>query len=194
MNEVPKGFLEMVENDIKRINDAVSGGTHEQQWTLFRELDGRYQACIMHWYQGMWQSSRDGKILYFNMLKNQPEYIVDNLELARAKLETFRYQMNAIALPQMPSTSVTVTNNNTVTIGITFEEARQKIDEMTALNNVQANEIKEKINELEAISKEQSSRRAKWEKVKPIINSVLKFGADAALVVLQAVLQMKLAG
>ena len=154
MTEAPREFLEMVENDIQRINDVVNGGTREQQWSLFRELDGRYQACVMHWYRGMWESSKDGTILYFNMLKNQPEYIVDNLKFARSKLETFRYQMNAITLPQIPSTSVTVTNNNTVTVGITFEEARQKIDDMTALNNAQANEIKEKINELEAISKE----------------------------------------
>ena len=135
----------------------------------------------------MWGSSKEGTYLRIDELVGSSFYIQDNLKFAKSKLETYRFQMNAVTVPQVPSTNVSVTNMNSINIGISFEEARQKIEEMTALDDAQANEIKGKISELEAISKEQSSRRAKWEKVKPIINSVLKFGADAALVVLQAV-------
>ena len=193
MNEVPKEFLEMVENDIERIDRALSSSTKDGQWSLFRVIDGRYQSCIQNWYTGMWGSSKEGTYLRIDELVGSSFYIQDNLKFAKSKLETYRFQMNAVTVPQVPSTNVSVTNMNSINIGISFEEARQKIEEMTALDDAQANEIKGKISELEAISKEQSSRRAKWEKVKPIINSVLKFGADAALVVLQAVLQMKLA-
>lgn len=196
MNEVPKEFLEMVENDIARIDQAVKNGLPTECWNLFREIDGRYQSCIMNWYNSMWQASTDGTKMFYGRLQDKPYEVKENLQYAKAKLETYRFQMNAVAIPQLPQANISFTNNNNnqVNIGITFEEARQQIDDMTALDNDQANELKNRINELEAISKEQSSRRAKWEKVKPIIAGVLKFGADAALIVLQAVLQMKLAG
>lgn len=194
MNEVPKEFLEMVENDIARIDQAVKNGLPTEYWNLFREIDGRYQSCIMNWYNSMWESSADGTRIFYGRLQERPNEVKENLKFAKAKLETYKYQMNAVAVPQLPQTNISVTNTNQVNIGITFEEARQRIDDMTALDDNQANELKDTINELEEISKEQSSRRAKWEKVKPIIAGVLKFGADAALVVLQAILQMKLVG
>ena len=53
-------------------------------------------------------------------------------------------------------------------------------------------EILEKINELEEISKEKSSRKTKWEKVKPIIAFALDKGADVAIAILSLVMQMKL--
>ena len=194
MSEVPKEFLEMVENDIARIDKAVQSGTNTERLELFREIDGKYQSCVMNWYNSMWESSADGKYIFYSELKGRPFEVLENLKYAKAKLLTYRFQMNAVAIPQLPQTNISVTNTNQVNIGITFEEARQRIDDMTALDDDQANELKDTINELEEISKEQSSRRAKWEKVKPIIAGVLKFGADAALVVLQAILQMKLAG
>jgi len=196
MSEVPKEFLEMVEHDIARIDQAVQSGSSTECWNLFREIDGRYQSCIMNWYNSMWQASADGTKMFYARLQDKPYEVKENLQYAKAKLETYRFQMNAVAIPQLPQANISFTNNNNnqVNIGITFEEARQQIDDMTALDNDQANELKSTINELEEISKEKSSRRDKWEKVKPIIAGVLKFGADAALIVLQTVLQMKLAG
>lgn len=196
MSEVPKEFLEMVEHDIARIDQAVQSGSSTECWNLFREIDGRYQSCIMNWYNSMWQASTDGTKMFYARLQDKPNEVKENLQYAKAKLETYRFQMNAVAIPQLPQANISFTNNNNnqVNIGITFEEARQQIDDMTALDNDQANELKSTINELEEISKEKSSRRDKWEKVKPIIAGVLKFGADAALIVLQTVLQMKLAG
>lgn len=194
MSEVPKEFLEMVEHDIARIDQAVQSGSSTECWNLFREIDGRYQSCIMNWYNSMWQASIDGTKMFYGRLQDKTHEVKENLQYAKAKLETYRFQMNAVAIPQLPQANISFTNNNNnqVNIGITFEEARQRIEDMTALDNDQANELKSTINELEEISKEKSSRRDKWEKVKPIIAGVLKFGADAALIVLQAVLQMKL--
>ena len=49
-----------------------------------------------------------------------------------------------------------------------------------------------KIDELEKISKENISRKSKWEKVKPIIAFALDKGADVAIAILSLILQMKL--
>ena len=113
----------------------------------------------------------------------------------RAKLESFALGWNETggnfqARHKAPDVSVTV--NNTVNISVSFQEARQKIEDMTALSQAQTDEILEKIDELERIQAENSSRKSKWEKVKPILSFVLDKGADVAVAILTLIVQMKL--
>ena len=51
--ELQKEFLEMVEADIKRIDESMKSGTDESRWELFREIDGRYQCCIADFYKNI---------------------------------------------------------------------------------------------------------------------------------------------
>ena len=44
MPEIPAPFLNMIQEDIARINDCVANSSSIIQWELFREMDGRYQA------------------------------------------------------------------------------------------------------------------------------------------------------
>lgn len=120
--------------------------------------------------------------------------IKDNLSTMKPKLEAFMHGWNAksSSAGSVRNPDVNVTVNNTVNISISFEEARQKIEDMTALSREQTDEILEKINELEKISKENTSRKTKWEKVKPIIAFALDKGADVAIAILSLVMQMKL--
>ena len=143
MKEIPKAFLDMVRKDIQRIDEAVSLCDSIKQWELFRELDGKYQACIREWYTGMWQSTRDGTQLYFNVLKEHPNQVTDNLRLVKSKLETYQFQMNAVEMSDTPSTQVNVTTN--VNVNITFEQVREKIEDMTSLTDEQTKEALEKV-------------------------------------------------
>ena len=88
-----------------------------------------------------------------------------------------------------------ITPNNTTTnvnITISFEQVREKIEDMTALSQKETDEAIEKVNELEAISKENISRKSKWEKVKPIIAFAMDKGADLGIAILTLIVQMKL--
>lgn len=165
--EMQKEFLEMIKEDIARIEDEVSNGNDESRWNLFRELDGRYQVCIKDYYRGMWESSHSGDKLWFPQLKEKPAYVLDNLKLVNSKLETFRFQANAINLPQLPATQVNVNNN--INISITFEEVREKIEDMTSLTNEETKEILAKISEIEEVVKSNDKKKTKWEKVKPVL-------------------------
>lgn len=180
----------MIEADIKRIDESITSGTDVQRWELFREIDGKYQSCIADFYKGMWQSSHSSGILYFNRLKGNPNEVLENLKMAKAKLGVFRYGANATSSQMPPSTNVSVTTN--VNVSVTFEQVRSQIEDMTALSREQTDEIITKINELEEISKEKTSRKTKWEKVKPIIAFALDKGADVAIAILSLVMQMKL--
>ena len=187
--ELQKEFLDMINADIQRIESAGALSTAEMM-KLHREIDGRYQACIKNWYNGLWGANNQNTLIYYNMLKDSPSSLKDNLNMMKSKLETYRYQMNAIAMPALPSTQVNVTTN--VNVSLTFDEARAKVEDMTALSREQTDEIIEKINELEKISQEKTSRKNKWEKVKPIIAFALDKGADAAIALLTLIVQMKL--
>ena len=187
--DIPQEFLDMVRSDIQRIDTTIEQKDASANWRLFQELDGRYQACIREWYRGMWESNREGTMVYFPSLKKCPENVVDNLRIIKAKLETYQFQINAVSLP-VPTTQVNVTTN--VNLSLSFDEARQKIEDMTALNQQQTDEVIEKIDELEAISKEDIPRKKKWEKVKPILAFALDKGADIAIAIMTLVLQMKL--
>lgn len=189
--EMPKEFYDMVCSDIKRIEESDRMSL-EETLKLHRELDGRYQACVKDWHMGLWGSSLDGSRFMYNNIQGSSKSLQDNLAMMKAKLETFKFQMNAISLPAPATTNITV--NNAVNISLSFEEAKQKIEDMTALNREQTDEILEKIDELEKISKENISQKSKWEKVKPIISFALDKGADVAIAILSLVLQMKIGG
>ena len=189
--EMPKEFYDMICSDIKRIEESINFPP-EEQFKLHRELDGKYQACIKDWHMGLWGANANGASFNYSIIEDHLPSIQSNLEMMKAKLETFKYQMNAIALPKPSETNVTV--NNTVNISLSFEETKQKIENMTALNREQTDEILFKIDELEKISKENISRKSKWEKVKPIISFALDKGADVAIAILSLIMQMKLGG
>lgn len=186
---VPQGHIDMVQQDIQRIEMALKTNDPDSNWTLFRQLDGRYQACVRDWYQGMWASNRVGTALRYDILLENPGEIADNLSLIKSKLETYQYLVNAVT-SSAPATQVNVTTN--FNLNMSFHEVRQKIEDMTALNQEQTDEIIGKIDELEEISKENTSRKKKWEKVKPILLFALDKGADIATSIMALVLQMKL--
>ena len=186
--DMPKEFYNMVCNDIARIEKAKTT-SNEERLKLHREIDGKYQACIKKWYEGLWGTDKEATIIWYQSLGMSPDSVQENLEMMKAKLETFRYQMNAVA-GETPSQQINVTTNVNVTV--TFEQVREKIEDMTALNREQTNEAIEKVNELEAISKENISRKSKWEKVKPIIAFAMDKGADLGIAILTLIVQMKL--
>ena len=186
--EFPNGFLEMIENDIKRIDSLLETGTDTACWELFRELDGRYQSCIKDFYQGMWSSNRDGTILYFNQLVDQPQSVADNLKIIKAKLETYKFGMNASDIPHSPSTQVNVTTN--VNLNVTFEQARAKIEDMTSLTNEETQAVLEKIDEIEQVIKGNGSKKSKWEKVKPVLVWLADKSCDVGIALLPLLLQI----
>ena len=174
----------------KAIDETLARGTSQDCINLHMRIDSRYQACIKDWYSGFAATSNQmDRVLYWK-LNEHPDYARHNLAMMRGKLESYCFAVNAVDTPVPNTTEVNVTTN--LTLHLTFEEARQKIEDMTALNQEQTEEVIEKIDELEEISKEDTSRKKKWEKVKPILIFALDKGADIATAIMALVLQMKL--
>ena len=177
--------------DIHKIDALTDVYDKTQILELHRYLDSKYQYCIADWGKSMWGYT-EGMGFAYDIL--DIDSLKENLAMMKPKLESFMHGWNAkgnsSGSARNPDVNVTV--NNTVNISISFEETCQKIEDMTALSREQTDEILEKIDELEKISKENTSRKAKWEKVKPIIAFTLDKGADVAIAILSLVMQMKL--
>lgn len=189
MKELPAPFLKMVQDDIKRIQENLECGSSEEHWELFRELDGRYQACVKDWYKGMWQSSRSGSIMYYPELHRDPQGTISNLKLIKAKLETYQYQMNATSTPETVTPQVNVTTN--VGVHISFEQVRSQIVDMPSLTNEQTKEVLEKVDELEKVINGQGSRKSKWEKVKPVLTWLANKSCDVGMAILPLLLKIQ---
>jgi len=182
-----------IKQDIAKIDDALEASNPDEMLELHRHLDGKYQSCIVGWGQSMWCYNA-GIGFAYRLLGN--DAIKENLSMMKAKLEAFKHGWNSTSQHDMPTSppapGVNVSIENNVLVNITFEQVREKIEDMTALSREQTDEILERINELEEIAKENSSRKTKWEKVKPIIAFALDKGADVAVSILSLVVQMKL--
>lgn len=182
-----------IEQDIRKIDDVLQKADPAEMEALHRYLDGKYQSGVIDWGHNM-HGYIDGHGFSYELLC--ADSLKDNLATMKPKLEGFIHGWNAKGKSSgyIRNPDVSVTVNNTVNISVSFEETRQKVEDMTALSREQTDEILEKINELEDISKENSSRKTKWEKVKPIIAFALDKGADVAIAILTLVMQMKLGG
>lgn len=129
--DMPKEFYDMVCADIKRL-DNVRNLSAEELFELHRQIDARYQACINKWCDGLWCSTNDGThIAYGHLAQNPQKYVLSNLKMMKAKLETYKYQMNAVQLPKPEVSNSQVVNvTNSMNVNVTFEQVRKEVEEI----------------------------------------------------------------
>ncbi len=122
------------------------------------------------------------------------ESLTHNLLLMKAKLQGYlcNFPSKSVLSAPQNNINVNVPITNEINISITFEQAKQKIEDMPGLTDAETEDIKSKIDELENIFKESISKKKKWEKVKPILLFALDKGADVAITIMGLILQMKL--
>jgi len=187
--EISKEFMEMVSTDIKKIEQLDGSQGTSTLLKLHRELDGKYQVCVKDWYKGIWGTDRDAKNIWYTRIEDSKESLLENLQLFKAKLETFKFQMNVNIPSDIPSTQVNVTNN--VSLTVTFEQVRSRIEDMTSLTSEETNEILEKISELEEIINSKDKKKTKWEKVKPVLVWLADKSFDVGMALLPLLLNLQ---
>ncbi len=158
-------------------------------------MDRKYQSCIKNFCEGMWLSVSNKNVLHLPQLQQYPDYVVENLEMVQSKLLTYRFEENAIAgkVPKIleKQNGVTVTVNNHVNINITFEEVREKIEDMTSLTDNETKEILDKINEIEEVANSNDKKKTKWEKVKPVLTWLADRNFDVGVAILPLLLKIR---
>lgn len=188
--DMPKEFYDMVCADIERLSNTQNL-SDDERLKLHREMDGKYQACIKKWYEGLWCTDKEATIIWYQSLGMSQDSVQENLEMMKAKLETYKYQMNAVQLPKPEVSNSQVVNvTNSVNVNVTFEQVRKEVEEMTSLTNKDTEEILEKISEIEEVVKSKDSKKSKWEKVKPVLTWLADKSCDVGIALLPLLLKI----
>ena len=144
--DMPKDFYDMVCADIERLSNTQNL-SDDERFQLHRKIDGRYQACVKQWYDGLWYNNPQATMVFYGHLVEHPNCVVENLE-------TYKYQMNAVQLPKPEVSNSQIVNvTNSVNVNVTFEQVRKEVEEMTSLTNEQTQEVLDKISEIEEVVK-----------------------------------------
>lgn len=193
-------FENAIDMDIKLIEDSLANSNIETLIDVHCHIDGKYQNMIPGWGKSMDAYSEElGFIEHFF----DEKLVRKNLKIMKSKLEGLKltYNLPNVNKNTAPVSNIelnmqnisTNTNTNNINITLSFNEARHIIEDMTALSQEDADEITKKINELEEISQdEDSTKREKWAKIKPILSFALDKGMDVVITIFSLVLQMNL--
>jgi hypothetical protein len=119
--------------------------------------------------------------------------LVSNLKLMQAKLDGFALGLEKpLQKNYSPSGSVNVnvSNTNAINITVSFEQARQQIEDMTSLTDKETEEILAKIAELEEIINGKEKKKTKWEKAKSVLIWLADKSFDVGMVLLPLLLKI----
>lgn len=64
--DMPKDFYDMVRADIERLSNTQNL-SDDERLKLHREIDGKYQACVKQWYDGLWYNDRNAKMVFMDI-------------------------------------------------------------------------------------------------------------------------------
>ena len=181
--------------DVKRIMEILKADDKAQLEEMHIFINGKYGAYVPEWSNGMYgYVEKSG----FNYELLDKESIIHNLKYMSAKLEGFAMGLNRSTKKSYDSNknNVNVTVNNMVendvdiSISITFEQARQEIENMTSLTNEQTREILDKITEIENTVNGSGTKKSKWEKIKPILTWLADKSFDVGMTLLPLLLKI----
>lgn len=183
--------VQIVSADILSIDQAIATDSEEQMKSVHMLIDGKYIAYIPNLGQSMYGYNNQFGFDYEMIGK---ESLKHNLLLMKAKLQGYicDFPVKSESTSPQNNVNISVPITNEININITFEEAKQKIEDMPGLTETDTEEIKSKIDDLANISKETISKKKKWEKVKPILAFALDKGVDVAIAFMALIMQMKL--
>ena len=182
----------IVEEDIDKINAIINGVDESKLKELHIELDGKYGAYIPNWGYSMYVYNEKYGFSYELIGQSS---LVHNLSLMKAKLKGFaaEFVQERKSGKTAGDINVNLKNNNdiSVCVSITFEQARQQIEDMTSLTEEQTKEVLEKITEIENTLNDGDTKKSKWEKLKPILTWIADKSFDVAMTLLPLILKIR---
>lgn len=185
-------FKAFVQADIDKISKALNNNLSKSELLdLHSEIDAKYQSCIVNWCQGfsfVYYQKGQPPIIDYNNLSEYKDEIIVNLKNMKSKLEVYIFGMNAISLPEPPTTTVNV--NTSINLNITFEQVRSQIEDMTSLTDKETEEILTKISALEEIIGSKEKKKIKWKKAKSILAWLADKSFDVAMTILPLLLKI----
>ena len=177
--------------DKQKIDEVLKSDDTEKMRTVHIEIDGKYGAYVPDWNKGMLGYFED---FGFDHSALSAASLTNNLSLMKSKLEGYALGLekptHKVYSPSN-SVNVNVSNTNEINITISFEEARQQIEDMTSLTDKETEEILAKIAEIEEIINSKDKKKAKWEKAKGVLVWLADKSFDVGMALLPLLLQIR---
>ena len=169
---IDNAIIDKVYQDIDNIEEALESNDSEKMFDVHSEIDATYQSAIINWGMSMYCYNPN---FGFDIYRDDTEALRFNLRKMKAKLRSYsmglnvNYDNQAIKRNQNISVNVNNNNSNVINLNLTFDQARQQVEEMTTLSQKQSDEI--------------------IEKIKPILAFALDKGVDIAIMLWSLALQ-----
>ena len=162
------------------VNDVsdVAMLSYDHVKKIYIELTSKYSAYIIGFGDGL---------VGYNSVKNKYDFdyptgveLRDNILSIGYKLMSFKnygYQNMNNSYQNMnndiPNSKINIVNNltanQTQNVTLSFEEAKQRIKNMTGLSDTETQEAIQKVEEIKVILESHESKKTKWAKIKPIL-------------------------
>ena len=185
-------FKDMCANDLVLLKEATQGTSlsEEQKQQLYLAVTAKYHPYVPQLGEGLYQYYKG---FYEEVTGSSLKF---NLAQIYNKLLTFQslnYPGLTAKVKQAPSTVVNINNKNENhnTMTVSFDTARETVNNMTSLPDEDIQEVLKKIDELESIVKSPDGKSKKWSKAKSIIKWIADKGVDVGIAILPLLLQIK---
>ena len=187
---------EIIADDIKKINEALTKNNEQELQEVHQYIDGKYHSYISNWGYSMYGY---GEGFGFNYEYMGIESFVHNLKQMKANLEGSMCGFKSEKTKDWQSNNVNVSvhnsndnsNNVDISVSITFEQARQQVENMTSLTDEQTKEILNKITDIENTVNGSGTKKSKWEKIKPILTWLADKSFDVGMTLLPLLLKIQ---
>ena len=181
-------FTRMVDEDIQKCDTLLNNTRYNRQdyALLHTELTAKYASFLADIGSDMYYYNPSYK--FFNISKMTDFALQHNLRILMNKLIAFKNYGYRKA--EMTSGDNGININNTLSatqtqlVHISFDEARQQIEDMTGLSDTETEEALQKIDELKAIAESKESKKKKWQKVKPFLLWLADKSVDVGITIL----------
>lgn len=187
-------FKNMVKEDIEKCID-MSDIQMGSDLYYGEETILRFYFYLISCYKRYISDIEDDLVKPVGTFDSEFDNCIENMKIIRRKLELFLEEDNdkqaGADTSITVSTNVVNQNSNDVNINISFEQAKKTIENMTALPDVEVEEILSKVDELEKIVQSQERKTKKWENAKGIIKWIADKGVDVGITLLPLLMQIK---
>ena len=177
--------------DQKKIDEALVSNDVETMRCVHMHIDGKYGAYVPDWYKGMFGYFENFGFDHPSLLLDS---LINNLNLMKSKLEGFELgfeKQGKRSYSPSNSVNVNVSNTNEINVTVSFEQARQQIEDMTSLTEKETEEILAKIAELEEIINSKDKKKTKWEKSKSVLLWLADKSFDVGMTLLPLLLKLQ---
>lgn len=186
-------FAKMVDTDIGRCESYLSGERDEETGRdLHLEMITKYPTYITNFGLSLYNYSAE---FGFNSEYFSFDAMISNLKVIKNKLIAYKSFGYRNGSTKNDNKSINIENiltaNQSQNVIISFEAAKKKIENMTALSADETKEIIEKIDELKSIIDSKDNKKSKWQKIKPVLVWLANKSVDVGMTLLPLLLKVE---